>query len=67
MSKNSIIRLLDLELPKLYTYLVTDYEQTKDHIIIRSIDVYDSDNKFIAKADLSKVKLREYELKFVSK
>lgn len=59
MLKDPNVKLLidtfNLDTPPTYRFEISDYELVDDKIVINSIKVFDSENKFIKFADLKKV------------
>ena len=51
----SLVQMFDLEIPLDYKMLVTDHELVNGNIVIKSVDVYDLEGKFVKKAELDKL------------
>ena len=51
----SLVQMFDLEIPLDYKMMVTDHELVNGNIVIKSVDVYDLEGKFVKKAELGKL------------
>jgi hypothetical protein len=49
-----LVSVFNLETPPTYKFGITDYELVDDKVVVSEISVYDSDGKFLRKADIKK-------------
>lgn len=54
-----------LNIPRSFRGIVTDWEIKNDAIVINSVDMYDTDGKFVKKADLSQLAKSAHQFTFL--
>lgn len=54
-----------LNIPRSFRGIVTDWEIRNDAIVINSVDMYDTDGKFVKKADMSQLSKSAHQFTFI--
>lgn len=56
-----------LNIPRSFRGIVTDWELKDGAVVINSVDMYDTDGKFVKKADLSQLAKSAHQFTFIFK